>query len=128
MYELSEEVKMIGEHVIEKNEKFQKIKDYGVKIAYVFCDRSKKSNGNTVFADCAKISDKNKVLSGYDFCITFYGNSLMLTDDKRDILMEHELMHIGIDNGGCYIVPHDLSDFKDIVEKYGVNWVDDGVN
>lgn len=122
MYELSEEIKMIGEQVIDKFEKFEKIK--GLRIAYVFCDRKKKSNGNVVFADCAKVSDKNKVLCGYDFCITFYYDSLMLTEEKKEILMEHELMHIGVDDAGFFIVPHDLSDFKEIVEKYGVDWVD----
>lgn len=47
---------------------------------------------------------------------------------KLLILLEHELLHIGVNTDGnepsFYIVPHDIEDFRSIIEKYGTDWSD----
>ena len=36
--------------------------------------------------------------------------------------MLHELKHIQINERGLSVKPHDIEDFKDILEKYGNEW------
>lgn len=44
--------------------------------------------------------------------------------EQLEILMWHELKHCGIDDEKPYIVPHDLEDFKEIVDIYGPYWAE----
>lgn len=98
------------------------------RIGYLYADKEKKSKNKTTYADTEKVSDKMKALAPFDFVITFYQPSCKdLPADRMEILMYHELRHIGYDatEGNCWIVPHDLEDFKDIIEKYGTDWITD---
>lgn len=45
-------------------------------------------------------------------------------DKFTEILLFHELMHIGDDNNS--LEQHDIQDFKSIIDKYGVHW-DEGI-
>ena len=39
------------------------------------------------------------------------------------VLMIHELKHIGFEPGKPFtIIPHDVEDFKEIIETYGMDW------
>ena len=59
----------------------------------------------------------------------FEPNTERFTDDQLRILLLHELMHVGIEKDGneekYRIVPHDVEEFKAIIERYGVDWADD---
>ena len=63
-----------------------------------------------------------------DFTITvFEPNVEGMTDEQMRILIFHELLHVGItfNSDGTesyFIVPHDLEDFKLIVDRYGTDW------
>ena len=95
------------------------------RIAYLHCDAVKKSGGLYVHADSEKVSDKNKAIMKKDFIITFYDpNNEDLTDEQMRILMEHELLHIGYDadKDSYFIRPHDYGEFKEIIDKYGIDW------
>ena len=46
----------------------------------------------------------------------------MLNENQIKVLMLHELRHIGMGDRGLTIVPHDIEDFSDILEKYGLDW------
>ena len=50
------------------------------------------------------------------------------TDEQLEILLLHELLHIGIQwdgNEETYsIIPHDVEDFRAIIERYGIGWSD----
>ena len=77
-----------------------------------------------------KVSDKMKQFAAYDFVITFYqGNTHLLDDETMEHLMFHELLHVGYDpdNATFSIVPHDLEDFKEVIERWGVSWINEGV-
>ena len=64
----------------------------------------------------------------HDYLIKIYApNVTYMTDMQKRILMEHELMHIKASentDGELKIgtKPHDTNDFKDIIEKYGIDW------
>ena len=49
----------------------------------------------------------------------------MLDEEQKRILMWHELKHCGVDGkGNTYVIPHDIEDFKEIIEKHGMDWAE----
>ena len=86
---------------------------------------SKTHNGKTKYADTEKVNEMFKTLMPYDFVITFYQDAAELDDKIKEILMYHELKHVGFDpdNLRYYIIPHDIEDFVDVLKKYGYDWI-----
>lgn len=103
-------------------EKFPDL-DGAVRIKCLRCTQPKKTNGKTVYADCQKLSEKTQALTGLDFVITFYDDAKEITPEAAWILMEHELRHVGWDGEKKSIVPHDVEDFRDIIDAYGIDWL-----
>ena len=101
---------------------FEFIDREGVKVRLLEADGPKITNKRRIWADCTKLSDKVRIISGYDFVITFYDVG-QLSPRALKVLMLHEMKHIGWNEGKPVIVPHDLEDFRDIVESYGPDWV-----
>ena len=94
-----------------------------VSIAWLSSDKAKMNNGKKVFAECAKVTEKFDWCCPYDFTITVYEpNVIELNEEQMKILLEHELMHIGVDENRLYIVPHDAEEFTEIIRKYGIDW------
>ena len=87
-------------------------------------DYQKKAQGKIVFGLTEKVSSKNRWAIPTDFTITIYTRNIEhFTDEQVKILLEHELLHIGVDKDGKgYIKPHDLEDFRLIIDKYGAYW------
>lgn len=124
MFEISTELQALADKVISKFKELKHITDNNVRIAYLYSDREKTSNGKKVYADTTKLNDKVKALTPYDFVVTFYRPACSALDEsKMETLMRHELKHIGVDKGKFKIVPHDVEDFSDIIEEYGMKWV-----
>ena len=124
MFEISKELKELGDSVIAQCKEFKPIADSGCRISYLYCDKEKTSNGKKVYADTTKVSDKTKTLANCDFIITFYKPTCApLSPEKMELLMKHELKHVGIANGKFSIVPHDVEDFSDIIKEHGMNWI-----
>lgn len=104
------------------------IKNSQVKIVYLVSSQAKKSGAKMVHGECEKIPAKYKWAINADFSITlFTPNNVHMTEKQLEILLFHELLHIGIepaDDGGenYSIVPHDLEDFKKVIDKYGTDW------
>ncbi|MCQ2369253.1 MAG: hypothetical protein MJ007_02115 [Paludibacteraceae bacterium] len=126
MIERSTKYKRIAEKVIQLPE-FDDIRD--VRIAYLASDEEKKKNYKTVFADCTKVSPRYSWCCKYDFFITVYEPNVLELDRKQlEILMIHELHHVGINTDGqepsYYVVPHDIEEFDSIIERYGLHWED----
>ena len=99
----------------------------GIRIAYLSSDEEKKKNKRIIHAECTKVDEKYSWCCRYDFFITVYEPNIeYFTDQQIDILMEHELRHVGIDYSGkepkYYIVPHDIEEFWSIIDKYGLLW------
>ena len=123
--------RFIGQRLIRNEPDLQFIKDFGLKIAYVSSEQEKKTNLKTIFADCTLVSNRYKWCCDYDFFITVYEpNTADLTEEQIEILILHELHHVGLDITGLeprpYVVPHDVEEFDTIIERYGLHWERDG--
>lgn len=124
MFEFSNELEELGKTVIEKYDEFSHLRHAGPRIVYQYSDRKKLTNGKAILADTTKVSEKMKPASRYtDFVITFYRPSVEnMTPEQMEILMRHEMKHVGWDEGNAYIVPHDVEDFSDIIKEHGTEW------
>jgi len=70
------------------------------------------------------VSEKLKAFIPYDFIITFYWpNCETLSPEKLERLMYHELRHVGFADGKMFIVPHDIEDFRSIIDTWGFDWL-----
>ena len=122
------EYAQLADYVIENYVELEDLKEHPCMIAYLGSSKKKKSNGMTVRAECTKFSNQYKWLGDYDFFITVYEkNCEGMTDEQMEILMLHELMHIGVDvddygEAHYFIRPHDVQDFREILERFGVDW------
>ena len=120
--------KRIAENLINTVPELAYIKDSSVKIAYLESDQAKKADKEKiVLGECEKVQSKNRWAIDYDFTITLFEPNLFGLKDKQiEIVLFHELLHVGIDygeNGEVYSVrKHDLEDFKIIIDKYGTDW------
>lgn len=84
----------------------------------------KKVNSQTVYADCRKVPDWLAEFVSIDYVITVYESADSLTTDGLRVLMQHELMHIRVEDGKYKLRPHDIQDFRAITDVYGPDWVD----
>lgn len=104
------------------------IKNSQVRIVYLVSNQAKKAGPKVVHGECEKIPAKYRWAIPADFSITLFApNNEHMSDQQLEILLFHELLHIGIepadDGGESYnIVPHDLEDFKVVIDKFGTDW------
>ena len=104
------------------------IKNSQVRIIYLVSNQAKKSGTKIVHGECEKIPAKYRWAIPADFSITLFApNNEYMNDRQLEILLFHELLHVGIepaDNGeeSYSIVPHDLEDFKVVIDKFGTDW------
>jgi len=95
-------------------------------ICYLFRFGHSKAGGKVVLGTCTKQSEKLKILHGFDFIIEFaYDVWEQLTDIQQKALILHELKHISIgeDKEGnikLRLCKHDLEEFRDVVEIFGL--------
>lgn len=123
--EMNELYQQIAQDLINERPELEAIKNSDVTIICLSSDCEKKSNKKVVFGQCEKIADKYKWGIPCDFTITiFEPNMVGFTEEQLKILIFHELLHVGIDGDKYFINPHDLEDFKVIIDNYGVNWND----
>lgn len=115
--------------IIRQREELQYITDAGIRFTVLKSDEEKKKDRKTVFGLCEKVQEKYKWKIPYDFLIYVYEincENQGFDEHQYDILLEHELRHIGVDMGGAvpkyYIVPHDIEDFWSIINRYGWYW------
>lgn len=119
----------IAQDLIDNEPALKYIKDSRVRIAYLESDQAKKvARDVLVHGECEKIAAKYKWKIDADFTITlFVNNNIGMSEEQIKILLFHELLHIGVEQGPdgeeVYSVnQHDLEDFKVIIDKYGTDW------
>lgn len=124
-YEQSDRLSKIAAKVIAEYADLNHLGDPNCRIAYQTSDQAKKSGSKIVYADTERVKAKYKALMPYDFVITFYWpNCENLTEDKLEMLMYHELKHVGFDGDSSFtIIPHDVEDFRDVIDRWGVDWI-----
>ena len=130
---ISEVYADIAAQLIETEPSLGNIKESSVQIIYLASSHKKLSGGQRVFGQCEKIADKYKWGIPCDFTITVFEPNVIecnFTDEQIRALIHHELLHVGIEQEQTLIgttekysiVPHDLEDFRLILNQYGVNW------
>ena len=98
------------------------------RIAYLSSDANKKAHGKPVLGQCELVQPKMKWAVPFDFTVTLYENNVAGLDEERlRRVVFHELLHIGVDldddgNERYSIVPHDLEDFAECVDRWGRGW------
>lgn len=125
-FQKSEILEDIAAKVINEYDIFENLRDGVCRIGYQYAEGTKTSQGRAVYADTERVRDKYKEFMPYDFIVTFYeGNTCNLGDDVMEHLMYHELKHVGFDREEekFTIIPHDLEDFRDVIQKWGVDWI-----
>lgn len=122
-YERSEEMEQLAREVIASDDRLAEL---GLcNIGFLYADFVKTSTGGRIVnGDCERVTPKWRAMSGYDFVITFYKTSTLMNEHQKRLLMFHELRHAGFNpgSGDRWIIPHDVEDFKDIIEHEGVDW------
>lgn len=120
--DISKKYTEIGERV--KARLFPELE--AIKVVWLVSDKPKQKKGMITHADCTPVNKgRYEWCCDYDYMITVYENNMgYMSEHQIEILLEHELMHI--DPSGKGTVPHDLEDFKKIIEKYGVDWDKEG--
>lgn len=124
-YELSEELKELGDKVIAN-----KNMDLGparIKYVKVYPTIDKKTAGR-----CMLSNPMTKLFGDCDYIIQMSGNLWdKLDDERKDILMYHELLHVmpiqnaKSGNWDFKIRDHDVKDFYVIIKQYGIDWLSD---
>lgn len=114
----------LAEQVLDEYKELSYIRQSNVSIMYLESDHEKKSKEKIVLGQCEKIQDKYKWGIPCDFTITLFNPNLAgLSMDQLKMVLFHELLHVGIKKDGTLFVrPHDLEDFKLVINKFGTDW------
>ena len=122
-YMISDLYNLMSEDIIR--EKRPDILALGISVGFISSTKAK-TIGKTklVLGECRKVTDLQKLFCPHDFLIIIYEpNCEGLTEEQMKILLWHELKHIGVDEEGeTYVVPHDIEEFRDIIEAHGLDW------
>ena len=126
-YILTDDLKELAKNVIEKEKTTLHFNDDDtLKIGYMYVYPN---ITNTVAARCIKSAKELKFFSNYDYIIQFSGELFdTLSEEVKYILMYHELSHIEVNYNKkgkkiLKIRDHTVKDFKIILERYGINWL-----
>jgi hypothetical protein len=100
------------------------------KIKCLFYDKPRKRSGKVILATAEAVSAKYNYLTGLNFIISVYDKAWeVMVDQEKGALLDHELNHcfVGEDKNGepvYKIIPHDVEDFRVIIDRYGAGWAD----
>lgn len=128
---INEHYAELGAELVRTEPLLAHIRDGHATIAYLGSDYAKRSKGRTVYGECEKVADKNKWAIPADFLVVVYEpNCAGMDDEHLSRLLFHELLHVGIDvdDEGVEkhsVRPHDLEDFRECVDRWGVDWIAD---
>ena len=126
---INERYAELGDALVEGEPMLAPIRDSGATVLYLGSDYAKKSKGRAVYGECERVADKNKWAIPADFLIVVYEpNCAGMDDEHISRLLFHELLHVGIDvdEDGVErysIRPHDLEDFRECIDRWGVDWI-----
>jgi hypothetical protein len=91
-------------------------------IAYLWNTKEMKRKGRNVIATAEKCNKKVKAISGFDFIIVVsFPTWNTLTDKQKRAAIDHELTHCCLgdeeEEGKTIIIPHDIEEFLEIIER-----------
>lgn len=121
--QISERYAEIGAELIATEPRLFDVRNSDVRILFLSSELEKVQNTKVVFAQCEKVPEKYKWAVPADFCIVvFEPNVEQFTDEQIRILLFHELLHVGIDGDSYFVRPHDIEDFRCIIDRFGMDW------
>lgn len=131
MYRLSDDLAVLGEDLIRAEKSLRWIAQADIRIGFMVSDKEKKKGGKAVLGDCRLVPEPWSAFCPFDFLITVYlPNTMGMTDRQLQILLHHELLHVGMrerDGEPVYRVnPHDIEEFREIIDRYGIDWAGGG--
>lgn len=118
--QINEEYAKIGAELIANDPALVDVKESDVTIVYLSSDHEKMDKGRAVLGQCEKVQDKYKWGIPADFTITLFEPNIEGKSQEaiRRIIL-HELLHVGIDS----VRPHDIEDFKVLIDRWGTDWM-----
>lgn len=120
---INDEYQIIAQELINTRPELEDIRNGDVTIICLSSGHEKKKGDKKVLGQAEKISEKYKWGIPCDFTITIFEPNIEgFTEDQLKILILHELLHIGVDAERLFIKPHDLEDFKAIIDEFGTDW------
>lgn len=120
---INDEYQIIAQELINTRPELEDIRNGDVTIICLSSGHEKKKGDKKVLGQAEKISEKYKWGIPCDFTITIFEPNIEgFTEDQLKILILHELLHIGVDAERLFIKPHDLEDFKTIIDEFGTDW------
>lgn len=128
-YSISTKYQEMAETVIKEYEELNWIATADVRIDYISSLKDKRKSGRPVLGECMLVKEIYKCYVPYDFLIVIYEPNVHgLTDEQMKILLYHELLHVDVtDVEGepqYKVAPHDIEDFRTIIDKFGMDWAD----
>ena len=114
----------LGYDLIQTDEMFKPLRD--AHIGFLFSDKPKHNGEQMVYGTCFKVSPREKFFSDYDFVIVIYEpnvQNIEISEEGLRRLLVHELMHAQYEDGRASIKPHDLEDFKYMIDTWGSEWI-----
>lgn len=124
---INEHYAEIANELLQNEEALEYIRNSSASIIYLSSEAERKSKSKITHAECEKVPMKYKWSVPADFTITvFEPNIQEFSEDQIRILLFHELLHVGIEKDGedekYFVKPHDLEDFKLIIDRFGTEW------
>ena len=125
----SEAYAELGMGLIRDEDLLSHIRESDATIVFLSSDLEKRAKGRAVLAECEKVPARYRWAVPCDFTVTVYEpNVERLDPDQLRILILHELLHVGIDRDGneerYSIIPHDVEEFREILDRYGARWAE----
>lgn len=126
-YRQSEEYAELAWEVIRERDDLRWIEQTEITIGFLTSDEEKKRSGKVILGECRLVKSLYRDFVPYDYMIIIYEpNVARLTRDQMKILLYHELLHIDVrekDGEPIYkIRPHDVEEFREIVDQFGLDW------
>ena len=123
----SERYSRVGMELIRCEEPLSRIAESDATIVFLSSEQEKRRKGRIVYGECEKVPEKWKWAIPCDFAVTVYEpNVERFTDEQVRVLLFHELLHVGIEKDGneerYFVVPHDFEEFREIAERFGLEW------
>ena len=119
----------IARRLIREKDDLAELRDSGCKVAYLSSQEEKTTGKGTrlIFGECKLVPDNLQWICPYHILIIIYEqNCAYFTEHQLEVLIWHELKHIGISPDGAdeqyYIIPHDYEEFKAIIDAEGLDW------
>lgn len=116
-------LKQIAYRIVEAREELYHILELGIDIGFLLCDEEKMNGNRKVYGECRKVTGLLSHYCPHDFVIVIYEpNIVEFTDAQIQVLLYHEMLHIGYDGK---IQQHDIEDFYYVIMKHGISWQKD---